>query len=28
VQRTVDAVRMTEVLLGRRPPAIAVRGLE
>jgi dihydropteroate synthase len=28
VQRTVDAVRMTEVLLGRRPPAVAVRGLE
>jgi dihydropteroate synthase len=28
VQRTVDAVRMTEVLLGRRPPALAVRGLE
>jgi dihydropteroate synthase len=28
VQRTVDAVQMTEVLLGRRPPAIAVRGLE
>jgi dihydropteroate synthase len=28
VQRTVDATRMTEVLLGRRPPAIAVRGLE
>jgi dihydropteroate synthase len=28
VQRTVDAARMTEVLLGRRPPAIAVRGLE
>jgi dihydropteroate synthase len=28
VQRTVDAVRMTEVLLGRRLPAVAVRGLE
>jgi dihydropteroate synthase len=28
VQRTVDAVRMTEVLLERRPPAVAVRGLE
>jgi dihydropteroate synthase len=28
VQRTVDAVRMTEVLLERRPPAYAVRGLE
>jgi dihydropteroate synthase len=28
VQRTVDALRMTEVLLGRRPPAVAVRGLE
>jgi dihydropteroate synthase len=28
VRRTVDAVRMTEVLLGRRPPAYAVRGLE
>jgi dihydropteroate synthase len=28
VQRTVDAVRMTEVLLGRRDPSIAVRGLE
>jgi dihydropteroate synthase len=28
VQRTVDAVRMTEVLLERRPPAFAVRGLE
>jgi dihydropteroate synthase len=28
VQRTVDAVRMTEVLQQRRPPAVAVRGLE
>jgi dihydropteroate synthase len=28
VQRSVDALRMTEVLLGRRPPAYAVRGLE
>jgi dihydropteroate synthase len=28
VQRTVDAVRMTEALLGWRDPAIAVRGLE
>jgi dihydropteroate synthase len=28
VQRTVDAVRMTEALLGWRPPAVAVRGLE
>lgn len=28
VQRTHDAVRMTEALLGWRPPAIAVRGLE
>lgn len=28
VQRTVDAVRMTEALLGWRGPAIAVRGLE
>jgi dihydropteroate synthase len=28
VRRTVDAVRMTEVLLQRRPPAFAVRGLE
>ncbi|MBW3562812.1 MAG: dihydropteroate synthase [Actinobacteria bacterium] len=28
VARTVDAVRMTESLLGWRPPAVAVRGLE
>ena len=28
VQRTVDAVRMTEAMLGWRGPAIAVRGLE
>lgn len=28
VQRTVDAVRMTEALLGWRRPAVAVRGLE
>jgi dihydropteroate synthase len=28
VQRTVDAVRMIETLLGRRDPSIAVRGLE
>lgn len=28
VARTVDAVRMTEALLGWRPPAVAVRGLE
>jgi dihydropteroate synthase len=28
VQRTVDAVRMTEALLGWRDPAVAVRGLE
>jgi dihydropteroate synthase len=28
VARTRDAVRMTETLLGRRPPAVAVRGLE
>ncbi len=28
VQRTVDAVRMTEALLGWRGPAVAVRGLE
>jgi len=28
VGRTVDAVRMTEALLGWRPPAAAVRGLE
>jgi dihydropteroate synthase len=28
VARTVDALRMTEVLLGRRPPVYEVRGLE
>lgn len=28
VDRTVQAVRMTEALLGWRPPAVAVRGLE
>jgi dihydropteroate synthase len=28
VRRTVDAVRMTEALLGWRDPAVAVRGLE
>jgi dihydropteroate synthase len=28
VARTRDAVQMTEALVGRRPPAVAVRGLE
>jgi dihydropteroate synthase len=28
VRRTVEVVRMTEALLGWRPPAVAVRGLE
>jgi len=28
VRATVDAVRMTEAILGWRPPAVAVRGLE
>ncbi len=28
VARTVDAVRMTEAMLGWRPPAVAIRGLE
>ncbi|HEX2028797.1 MAG TPA: dihydropteroate synthase, partial [Nitriliruptorales bacterium] len=28
VRRTAAAVRMTEALLGWRPPAVAVRGLE